>query len=245
ASTCRQMVTGHKFTLTRHFNADGDYLLTEVHHHAKLGDNYRSGQGDSVFQYQNTFTCIPFAQPYRPPRTTPKPFVQGTQTAVVVGPAGKEEIFTDKYGRVKVQFHWDREGKYNVDSSCWIRVATAWAGKGWGQINIPRIGHEVIVDFLEGDPDNPIIVGRVYNAENMPAKKLPEGKKTCGLVTRTNESSGGGYNQITCDDTKGKEQIIIHGQYDMNTTVKHDETLTVETGDRTIKVQTGKHTEKI
>src|SRR5262249_34864196 len=124
---------------------------------------------------------------------------------------------------------------YNADSSCWIRVATAWAGKSWGQINIPRIGHEVIVDFLEGDPDNPIIIGSVYNAENMPAETLPAGRKVCGLVTRTNESSGGGYNKITCDDTKGKEQIMIHGQYDMNTTVEHDQTTTVH-NNRTDKI---------
>src|SRR5262249_330616 len=213
---------------------DGQYLLTSLQHSAKVSGDYRSG-GDTTFHYTNNFTCLPLALPFRPPRTTPRPRVQGTQTALVVGPMGKEEIFTDKYGRVKVQFHWDREGKYDVNSSCWIRVATAWAGKGWGQINIPRIGHEVIVDFLEGDPDNPIIVGSVYNAENMPAKKLPEGRKTCGLVTRSNESAGGGYNKITCDDTKGKEQIMIHGQYDMNTEINHNENWTVH-NNRTLTV---------
>jgi type VI secretion system secreted protein VgrG len=240
---CRQFVTGHKFTLERHFNADGQYLLTGLQHSAKMAGGFHSG-GDTTFDYSNRFTCLPLALPFRPPRTTPRPRVQGTQTALVVGPMGKEEIFTDKYGRVKVQFHWDREGKYNQDSSCWIRVATAWAGKGWGQINIPRIGHEVIVDFLEGDPDNPIIVGSVYNAENMPAKKLPEGRKTCGLVTRSNESLGKGFNQITCDDTGEKEKIIIHGQYDLKADILHDENWTVK-NDCNIKILEGKYTHDV
>src|SRR5678810_991444 len=142
ASGCAHLVAGHKFSLSRHFNADGSYLLTGVTHIATQ-NAYRS-EAD-IFNYQNSFTCIPAALPFRPPRVTPRPFVQGTQTAVVVGPAG-EEIFTDKYGRVKVQFHWDREGKNDVNSSCWIRVTTMWAGKQWGMIHIPRIGQEVVVD---------------------------------------------------------------------------------------------------
>jgi type VI secretion system secreted protein VgrG len=235
----RQMVSGHKFTLERHFNANGPYVLLGVEHHAEASNYRTDGSG---FNYHNTFTCIPLDLPYRPARTTPKPFVQGTQTALVVGPMGKEEIFTDKYGRVKVQFHWDRQGQYNADSSCWIRVATAWAGKSWGQINIPRIGHEVIVAFLEGDPDNPIIVGSVYNAENMPARKLPEGRKVSGLVSRTNKPSPG-YNQITCDDTKDNELIQIHGQYDLQGDIEHDERWTVH-NNRTIQVD-GTHTETI
>jgi type VI secretion system secreted protein VgrG len=126
ASTCPQMVPGHKFTLERHYHADGLYLLTRVEHTVHLGVNFRSG-GDAVLNYSNTFRCLPFGVPYRPAQTTPRPTVRGTQTAVVVGPAG-EEIFTDKYGRVKVQFPWDRHGKTNADSSCWVRVATPWAG---------------------------------------------------------------------------------------------------------------------
>ncbi|TMQ32333.1 MAG: type VI secretion system tip protein VgrG, partial [Planctomycetota bacterium] len=165
-STCRQFVSGHKFSLTRHFNADGPYLLTTVQHLASSTVDYRS-EDKAGYRYENSFTAIPFAQPYRPRRVTPKPFVQGTQTAYVVGPAG-EEIFTDKYGRVKVQFHWDREGKNNADSSCWVRVAQVWAGKRWGASFWPRIGQEVIVAFQEGDPDQPIIVGSVYNADQMP-----------------------------------------------------------------------------
>ncbi len=242
SSACRNLVSGHKFTLDKHGHGDGEYVITSLRHVTSVVADYRSSSSGE-FLYTNHFACLPSAIPYRPQRVTPKPFVQGTQTAVVVGPAGKEEIFCDKYGRVKVQFHWDREGKKDASSSCWIRVATAWAGKGWGQINIPRIGHEVVVAFQEGDPDHPIIVGSVYNAENMPSKKLPEGKKTSGLVTRTNESSGGGYNQMTCDDTKEKEMIIIHGQKDMSTTIEHDDTQTIN-NDRTIAVH-GKHTETI
>jgi type VI secretion system secreted protein VgrG len=218
SSGCRQFVTGHKFTLQRHFNADGEYLLTQIQHSAS-SNAYRSSQKE--FSYRNSFQCIPVDLSFRPPRLTPKPFVQGTQTAVVVGPAG-EEIFTDKYGRVKVQFPWDRQGNYDAESSCWIRVATSWAGKNWGSINIPRIGQEVIVDFLEGDPDNPIIVGSVYNAEQMPPQGLPEAKVISGLKSNTHKGSG--YNEMSMDDTAGKEKITIHGQYDMNTTVEHDQT---------------------
>ena len=170
-SNCNQLSSGYKFTLTKHFNGDGKYLVTAVRHSARGGTAYRSGAG-SDFEYSNQFTCIPEALPYRPQRTTPKPSVPGVQTAIVVGPQG-QEIFTDKYGRVKVQFHWDREGQADADSSCWLRVGTPWAGKQWGVIHIPRIGQEVIVQFLEGDPDNPIIVGSVYNAGSMPPYTLP------------------------------------------------------------------------
>src|SRR5205823_7892747 len=131
----------------------GAYVLTGVGHSARMETDYRSGEGGGM-DYRNTFRCVPAALPFRPKRTTPKPVVPGSQTAVVVGPAG-EEIFTDKYSRVKVQFHWDREGQHDADSSCWIRVGTLWAGKHWGVIHIPRIGQEVIVDFLEGDADQP------------------------------------------------------------------------------------------
>jgi type VI secretion system secreted protein VgrG len=141
------------------------------------------------------------------------------QTALVVGPGG-EEIFVDKFGRVKVQFHWDREGKMDENSSCWPRVSQPWAGKGWGGVSIPRIGHEVVVSFLEGDPDQPIIVGRVYNGEQMPPYALPGGGVVSGMKSQTHKASG--YNEIAMDDTAGKEQITIHGQYDMNTKVEHD-----------------------
>ena len=226
ASNCRNFVSGFKFTLKRHFNADGKYLLVSVKHSARLNADYRSGD-DSSFLYENAFTCIPLALPFRPARLTEKPVVQGTQTAVVVGPHG-EEIFTDKYGRVKVQFHWDREGKNDADSSCWVRVGQFWAGKRWGASFWPRIGQEVIVDYLEGDPDQPIIVGSVYNADQMPPYlgKGPDGKhpndnKVSGVKSNTTKG-GQGYNEWRFDDTKGKEQIFIHGERNIDTRIKND-----------------------
>jgi type VI secretion system secreted protein VgrG len=159
---------------------------------------------------------------------------------MVVGPAG-EEIYVDKYSRVKVQFHWDREGKRDENSSCWIRVSQNWAGKRWGGIFIPRIGQEVIVDFLEGDPDQPIITGRVYNGESMPPYELPGKMVVSGVKTQTHK--GQGYNELSMDDTAGNEQITIHAQYDMGTTVEHDDTQTVH-NNRKIDVD-GTHTETI
>jgi type VI secretion system secreted protein VgrG len=153
SSTCRQLMSGFKFTLDKHFNANGPYVLTVVEHTARMSAGYRS-EGDTGFQYENRFRALPLALPFRPPRETPRPVIHGTQTAVVVGPAG-EEIFTDKYGRIKVQFHWDRQGKNDADSSCWVRVGTAWAGTQWGMIHIPRIGQEVIVAFEEATPIGP------------------------------------------------------------------------------------------
>jgi type VI secretion system secreted protein VgrG len=160
--------------------------------------------------------------------------VRGTQTAIVVGPAG-EEIYPDKYGRVKVQFHWDREGKRDENSSCWIRVAQVWAGAGWGGMYIPRIGHEVIVDFLEGDPDRPIIIGCVYHGANMPPYPLPD-EKTKSVIKSDSSLGGGGSNEIRFEDKKGKEEIYLHGQKDLtiaiendkNQTIGHDESLLVK-----------------
>jgi type VI secretion system secreted protein VgrG len=219
SGTCRQFVAGHKFMLQGHFNADGQYLLTGVQHTAHLSGNYRSGENLEL-AYENRFTCIPFELPFRPLRITPRPFVQGTQTAVVVGPPG-EEIFTDKYSRVKVQFHWDREGKGDADSSCWVRVGTPLAGRRWGMIHIPRIGQEVIVDFEEGDPDRPIIVGSVYNADQMPAYKLPAHKTKTGIKSYSSPG-GGGFNEIRFEDKKGEEQVFVHGEKDMDIRVKND-----------------------
>ncbi len=229
-SNCAQVTAGHKFTLaqppgnelTRLAKADGHYVVTAVTHKASVNSNYRSGDWGG-HEYANEFQCIPFALPYRPPQETPKPVVPGSQTAVVVGPAG-EEIFTDKYGRVKVQFHWDRHGKQNADSSCWVRVATLWAGKQWGVIHIPRIGQEVVVDFLEGDPDRPIIVGSVYNAETMPPYALPANKTQSGVKSRS--SMGGNpetFNEICFEDKKGSELIYIRAEKDQTIAVENDE----------------------
>jgi type VI secretion system secreted protein VgrG len=245
-SMCRHFCSGFQFNLEDHYRTDLNqaYLLTAVRHVATVGGNYQvGGDGGQESTYRNSFDCIPFSTPFRPPRVTPVPFVQGCQTAVVVGPAG-EEIYTDKHGRVKVQFHWDREGKRNENSSCWIRVSHPWAGQGYGAVSIPRIGQEVVVDFLEGDPDQPIIIGRVYNAEQMPPTGLPKAGMVSGIKSNSTPG-GGGYNQMTMDDTKGKEKVTIHAQYDMDTTVQHDDTQTVVSGDRTIAVKAGKHTETI
>ena len=205
-------------------------MLTRVEHTAGIeGGDYRSGS-DFSLSYSNSFECIPAELPFRPARVTEKPTVKGTQTAVVVGPAG-DEIFTDKYGRIKVQFHWDREGKHDADSSCWIRVATLWAGKGWGVVHIPRIGQEVIVDFLEGDPDQPIVIGSVYNADQMPTYPLPANMTQSGLRSRS--SPGGGtqnYNEIMLEDKKGHEVVSIHAEKDMVETVENNFTQSVGGG---------------
>jgi type VI secretion system secreted protein VgrG len=223
SSTCRAFMPGYRFNLTGHVNADMDsaYVLTEVQHTASVGASYSAGASTGADEsYTNSFACIPHDVPYRPPRLTPKPTVQGPQTATVVGKAG-EEIWTDKYGRVKVQFHWDREGRRDDNSSCWMRVSYPWAGKSWGAVAIPRIGQEVIVSFLEGDPDQPIITGRVYNAEQMPPYGLPSSQNISGVKSNSTKG-GGGYNEFIMDDTKGKELIQLHGQYDMDSTIEHD-----------------------
>jgi type VI secretion system secreted protein VgrG len=229
ASTCRQLTPGFKFILRtlpgEKFNsglkADGTYVVTSVIHSAVSPTYLRSGMSEP-FRYKNSFTAIPIGLPYRPPRVTPKPRVPGSQTAVVCGPKG-EEIFTDKYGRVKVQFHWDREGKYDGASSCWVRVATPWAGRRWGATHVPRVGQEVVVDFLEGDPDRPIIVGSVYNADQMPPylgngpdRRHGNDARISGIKSNTTPG-GHGYNELRFDDTKAKEQVYIHAErnYDL------------------------------
>ena len=220
---CRAFTAGFKFKLTDHYrsNLNQEYVLTTVRHSAHHSLGFSSAAPDTGPVYENSFECVPASTPIRPQRRTPVPLVQGCQTAVVVGPAG-EEIFTDKYGRVKVQFHWDREGKKDENSSCWVRVSYPWAGKAWGGIQIPRIGQEVIVDFVEGDPDRPIITGRVYNAGQMPPWDLP-GKMMVSGYKSNSTKGGGGYNEISFDDTKGTELIQVHGQYDMDTKIEHDE----------------------
>jgi type VI secretion system secreted protein VgrG len=225
ASHVRHLVSGHKFTLERHFEGEGSWVLYQIEHVASEAADVRSGRGG--FSYQNHFSCFPAALPFRPPRLTPRPVVEGTQTAVVVGPPG-EEIFTDKYGRIKVQFHWDREGKNDSDSSCWLRVATPWAGRQWGMIHIPRIGHEVVVDFLEGDPDQPIVVGSVYNADMMPPYTLPANKTQSGVKSRSSlGGSPANFNEIRFEDKKGQELLTIHAEKNQSIEVEADETHTV------------------
>ncbi|MBL0158459.1 MAG: type VI secretion system tip protein VgrG [Bryobacterales bacterium] len=233
-SNVHWLTAGCKFILDRHPHADGSYVLTRVVHVATEGGLY-SQNFEIPSLYSNSFECLPMALPYRPARETEKPHVWGCQTAVVVGPSG-EEIYVDKFSRVKVQFHWDREGKKDANSSCWVRVASFWAGKTWGGIHIPRIGQEVIVDFLEGDPDQPIIIGSVYNAEQMPPWDLPANKTQSGILSRS--SPGGGYanaNAIRFEDKKGSEQLWIHAEKNQDIEVENDETHWVGK-DRTVTV---------
>lgn len=219
---CRSFSPGAKFQIKKHHHAAENgkgYVIVSVQHSASIDDPYETG-GTGGFKYQNTFNCIPDSVTFRPARRTPKPVVHGSQTALVVGPSG-EEIHTDEYGRIRVQFYWDRVGKKDEDSSCWIRCAQVGAGKGWGAMSIPRIGQEVVVSYLEGDPDRPLVTGVVYNADQLPAYKLP-GEKTKTYI-KTNTSDGGaGYNEIRFEDKKDKEQIFIHSQRNMDVRVKND-----------------------
>jgi type VI secretion system secreted protein VgrG len=242
-SRCRAFQPGYKFTLQKHFRPDTnqDYVLLSVTHDA-LDTTFRTSNLAAA-SYANTYVAIPKTIPYRPPRVTRKPTVQGVQTALVVGKSG-EEIWVDNYGRVKVQFYWDRVGQKDDTSSCWIRVAQIWAGKNWGWITIPRIGQEVIVDFLEGDPDKPIITGRVYNAEMMPPYTLPDNQTQSGILSRSSKGgAAANANEIRFEDKKDSEEIHINAEKDMSTVVEHDDTQTVQ-NDRTITVK-GKHTETI
>ncbi len=223
SGTCRWFVSGYQFTLEDHDRSDQNttYILTEVQHVASVGATYTAGMTGTE-EYSNHFTCIPSAVTYRPVRVTPKPFVQGPQPALVVGKSG-EEIWTDKYGRVKVQFYWDRLGKDDEKSSCWVRVSSPWAGQNWGAISLPRIGQEVIVDFLEGDPDRPIIMGRVYNAQQMPPYALPNYQTRSTIQSRSSKGGGAAnYNEIRFEDLKGSEQIFINAEKDMDHRVEND-----------------------
>jgi len=245
---CSAMSGGYRFKLTKHPSSDanGQYIITSITHEALQNPTYASDE-ESEQPYTNSFTCLSHgegAPPFRPVRKTPKPTVRGSQTAMVVGPAG-EEIFTDKYGRVKVQFHWDRQGKNDADSSCWVRVGTLWAGKQWGVVHIPRIGQEVIIDFIEGDPDQPIIVGSVYNPETMPPYTLPDNKTQSGVKSRSSKGgSADNFNEFRFEDLKGKEEIYLHAEkdwtimveHDKNQIVGHDETLNVK-HDRTKTIE--------
>jgi len=226
-STVRGLATGSKFTLKGHFRNDQNrgYLATSTVLQAATGTYDSGNQAGSDF-FSCGFSAIPSATAFRAARSTPKPLIQGPQTAIVVGKAG-EEIEPDEYGRVKVQFHWDRYGKADENSSCWIRVAQASAGKAWGAIYIPRIGQEVIVEFLEGDPDRPIITGRVYNATNKVPYPLPD-NKTISTTKSNSSKGGGGFNEIRFEDKKGEEQIFVHGEKNLDIRIKNDVCETIE-----------------
>ncbi len=223
----RGLICGGLFKLDLFPRSDQnrEYLVTGVTHHVRI-ESFDSST-DSGSHYSNQFSVVESSTPFRTSRLTPKPFVQGPQTAVVVGPSG-EEIHTDKYGRVKVQFHWDRLGTKNENSSCWVRVSHPWAGKNWGMVAIPRIGQEVIVDFLEGDPDQPIITGRVYNAEQMPPYELPANKTQTGILTRSSKGgSAANANELRFEDKKGSEQVYLHAEKNQDIEVENDESHSV------------------
>lgn len=222
SADARGMIAGYTFNLKDLPREDQNqkYLIVSVAHSLHI-DGYESGGGSSGGDsYHCSFTVLPATEVFRPARITPKPLIQGPQTAIVVGPKG-EEIHTDEYGRVRLKFHWDRYSKADEKSSCWIRVSHAWAGKGWGAINIPRMGQEVIVEFLEGDPDLPIITGRVYNKEQNTPYKLPD-EKTKSTLKSYSSKGGEGFNEIRFEDKKGSEQVFVHAEKDQEIRVKND-----------------------
>ncbi|HTU65327.1 MAG TPA: type VI secretion system tip protein TssI/VgrG [Steroidobacteraceae bacterium] len=219
------LATGYKFKLDQYPRKDLniEYLVTGAKY-LVTNDPLTAGGAGAGAQCVVNVDAIDAKTPFRPARVTPRPTVQGAQTAIVVGKAG-EDIYTDEHARVKVQFHWDRVGKSDENSGCWIRVAQTWAGKQWGAIHIPRIGQEVIVDFLEGDPDKPIITGRVYNGANMPPYDLPANKTQSGVKSRSSkDGSPANFNEIRFEDKKGSEQLLIHAEKNQDIEVENDET---------------------
>lgn len=240
-SWCRAFTSGYTFTLAGHERTDVNqaYLLLSVSHTAD-----QSG-------YANHFEAIPSSATYRPPLATPRPRIAGAQTAIVVGASG-EEVYTDQYGRVKVQFHWDQVGKKDEKSSCWMRVAQGWAGKGWGSLFLPRVGMEVIVSFLEGDPDQPIVSGCVYNAQQTVPYALPANGTRTSLKTSSSKG-GSGSSEIRFEDKAGEEELFIQAQKDMNLTVLNNcawtitraHQVTVSEGDETLSVAKGSRTRTV
>ncbi|MCE9533646.1 MAG: type VI secretion system tip protein VgrG [Planctomycetes bacterium] len=247
ASICSSFLPGATFKFEdapSELEEGKNFVIRSVEHSAS--EMMVPGLSDGSADYRNTFTCLDAEKPFRPSRITPRTYVQGPQTAVVVGPAG-EEIHTDSFGRVKVQFHWDRLGKMDDKSSCWIRVSEAWAGQAFGSIFLPRIGQEVIVDFLEGNPDSPIITGRVYNALQVAPYALPDNKTVSGIRSRSSPGGeGADCNELFFEDKKGSELITFHAQKDFSRSVENDDALLVEhdqtieiKNDRTITVKEG------
>ncbi|PDT10998.1 type VI secretion system tip protein VgrG [Rhizobium sp. M1] len=227
AGTVRGLASGSTFKLENFPRKDQNAEYVVLRADYRLFDpGYRPAADAGEETFRAIFQVAPTSITYRPPRTTTRPVMRGPQTATVVGPAG-EEIFTDKYARVKVQFHWDRLGKKDQNSSCFVRVSQTWSGAGWGFIQIPRIGQEVIVDFLEGDPDRPIITGRVYNGKEMPPYELPGNATQSGLKTNSSPG-GGGWNELRFEDKAGSEEVYFQAQKDHNLLIKHDRSKLVQ-----------------
>jgi type VI secretion system secreted protein VgrG len=242
-SNCRAMKPGYTFELTQHYVHDAggaedrQFLLLSVEHRGS--NNYMTGDEAG---YDNKFVCVRRKIAFRPQLSTRKPLINGPQTAIVVGPPG-EEIFTDELGRVKLQFHWDRLGQFNDQSSCWVRVAQSGASGGFGSIQIPRVGDEVVVVFLDGNPDRPLIMGSLYNSSNTPPWSLPANKTQSGFLTRSMKGDGGTANFFRFEDKAGAEQIIMHAERNMDTEIELDETHDVG-NNRAITVG-GTHTETV
>ncbi len=236
------LVTGMLFTLKNH------YIATENVKHIVIAssfyivsNDYRASSAQASY-YECSFTAIRSTQQFRPKRITPVPFVQGPQTATVVGKEG-EEIWTDKYGRIKVQFHWEREGKKNETSSCWLRVSYPVAGKSWGWVSLPRIGQEVVVSFLEGNPDRPLITGSVYNGDNSHPYDLPANQTQSGIKSRsTKTGAADNFNEIRFEDKKDSEEVYVHAEKNFNCVIENNETRKIgldkkDKGDQTIEIQ--------
>ncbi|MBD2786390.1 type VI secretion system tip protein VgrG, partial [Xenorhabdus sp. DI] len=228
---------GKLFILTNHPRGDLNqpWQVVSASHTGSQPGALETTTGGSGTTLHSEFSFIRHNQHWRP-TPLPKPRIDGPQIATVVGPAG-EEIFCDQYGRVRLQFPWDRYGKSDDQSSCWIRVTQPWAGQGWGMLAIPRIGQEVVVDFLHGDPDQPIVTGRTYHASNIPPGGLPGSKTQMAFRSKTHK--GEGYNELLFEDAKGSERLALHAQKDMHTTVKNNQSLVVEAGNRNLIIQTG------
>ncbi|KQV33804.1 type VI secretion system Vgr family protein [Massilia sp. Root335] len=240
SGNARGLTTGALFTLAEHPRDDQNraFLITSAETEI-TGIDYRSDGAATGLDFRCSFQAIGKEHSYRPPATARKPFVQGPQTAMVVGKAG-EEIWTDKYGRIKVQFHWDRLGKADEASSCWVRVQQGWAGKGWGMMFVPRIGMEVVVSFLEGDPDRPLVTGCVYNSDALPPYTLPDDQTKSTIKSNTSKG-GNGFNEIRFEDKKDSEEIFVQAEKDFNRVVKNNDTLKVgfekkDKGDQTIAI---------
>lgn len=234
-STCRTLHPAGRFTLQAKEDAPQDHgagFAIIAIEHAASDRAYGQGGGGGL-SYDNHFTCIPAKTVFRPAHTTPRPSVQGLESAVVVGP-DKDTVHTDKYGRIKVKFHWDREDK---SESCWIRTSQSLAGSGWGALFLPRVGQEVVVSFLGGDPDRPIVTGSVYNAEQMPPYTLPDEASQSGLKTRSwPHGEADMFNELRFDDKKDSEAVFFQAQKDFNRAVKHDDSLKVD-NDRTVEIK--------
>ena len=227
SATALGIAPGNTFTLYNapFFSDNAEYLTTEANYW--LEENAYASGGGTETMHRIDFTVIPSSVTYRPAQKTAWPRTYGPQTAKVVGPQG-ESIWTDRYGRVKVKFHWDRQAKGDDTSSCWVRVSSAWAGQGFGGVQIPRVGDEVVVDFINGDPDRPIITGRVYNEASMPPWALPAAATQMGFLSRSKDGSADTANALRFEDKAGEEQVWIQAERNMDTNVKNDETHTIE-----------------